>query len=98
MGKPTPPTLFLVLALTLAVSMAGAGAAAAHGAESLRQILQDTRWVRTVTVLSETPSRTVLQVVCTENPAYVVEELCQEPTLRVRRYDAPAATVEEPEG
>jgi len=70
------------------------GAAAAHGAESVRQILENTRWVRRVDVLSEAPKRTVLQAVCTENPAYVVEELRQEPTLHVRRFDAPAATVE----
>jgi len=70
------------------------GAVAADGAAAVRQILKNTRWVRKVTIAREEPSRTVLQVVCTENPAYVVEGLRQEPTFHIRRFDAAATALQ----
>ena len=69
------------------------GPAAAGGAPGVRRVLEDTRWVSHVAVVRETPRETVLDVTCTENPAYVVEELRQANGITVRRFDAPAATL-----
>jgi len=92
---------FLVEALSAHVEELGfhlqvtvTGKAAADGAPAVRQILEDTRWVRHVTIASEAPGKTVLQVDCTENPVYVVEELRQSPEITLRHFDAAAGTVE----
>ena len=69
------------------------GPAAAEGAARVRQILQNTRWVKRVDVASEEPGRTVLQVTAVEIPFYVVEELRHSSGLKVTRFDAERAEV-----
>ncbi len=92
---------FLVTSLSAHVKALGyplritvKGAAAADGARRVREILETTRWVRHVDLVTEKHGTTVLEATCTENPVYVVEELRQAGGISVRRFDAPAATVE----
>ena len=64
------------------------GDAAVNGAARLRQMLEDTRWVRRVELARQEPGSAVLQVSCVERPAYVIEVLRQEPGLEIVRFDA----------
>ena len=70
------------------------GDAAGNGAARLRQMLEGTRWVRRVELARQEPGSAVLQISCVERPAYVVEELRQEPGLEVVRFDAASGEVD----
>jgi hypothetical protein len=70
------------------------GDAAVNGAARLRQMLEDTRWVRRVELARQEPGSATLQVSCVERPAYVIEELRQEPGLEIVRFDAASGEVE----
>jgi len=69
------------------------GSQAADGAPRVRQILEDTRWVKSVEIEKEEPGKTVLLLSCREKPVYVVEELRQAEGIRVSHFDGPAGEV-----
>jgi len=69
------------------------GAQAADGAPRVRQILEDTRWVKSVEIEKEDPGKTVLLLSCREKPVYIVEELRQAREIKVTHFDGPAGEV-----